>query len=191
MENKFFTFIRPYLSFIDNGDLYRKPFSWLYIVFAGLNLLLPLYILYMAISNHIFSGPFKIVLVFFLAWLIIAFASWISFQLWWDRKDKIASSSSAEDEFIATPVFCHLIQTMGEWIGTWVAIVGFGVALLMTLFLGKEASMFASQMGFSFIGTGFVSIIIMPIYGFLIIVGSRFIAEQAKALAAIANNTKK
>ncbi len=191
MENKFFTFIKPYLSFIDNGDLYRKPFSWLYIVFAVLNLLLPVYILYMAISNGIFNGQFKFILVFLLAWIIIAFASWVSFQLWWDRKSKINETSVAEDDFVATPVFSHLIQTMGEWIGTWVAIVGFGLALIMTIFLGEEGSFFAKSMGLNFIGTGFMSIIIMPIYGFLIIVGSRFLSEQFRALAAIANNTKK
>jgi hypothetical protein len=43
MENKFFTFIKPYLSFIDNGHLYRKPFSWLYTLKAVVNLILPIY----------------------------------------------------------------------------------------------------------------------------------------------------
>jgi hypothetical protein len=38
---------------------------------------------------------------------------------------------------------------------------------------------------------GFLSIILMPIYGFLIIVATRFLAEQFRALVSIANNTKK
>jgi hypothetical protein len=39
--------------------------------------------------------------------------------------------------------------------------------------------------------TGFLFIILMPIYGFLIIVATRFLAEQFRALSSIANNTRK
>ena len=34
MDNKFFTFIKPYLSYIDSGQFFRQPFSWLYMVMA-------------------------------------------------------------------------------------------------------------------------------------------------------------
>jgi hypothetical protein len=42
MKSKFFTFIQPYLSYIDSGDFFRKPFGWLYMIFAVGNLLTPL-----------------------------------------------------------------------------------------------------------------------------------------------------
>jgi len=191
MDNKFFTFIKPYLSYIDNGHLYRKPFSWLYSIFAILNLVLPLYVLYMAVENRIFDAPGKFVIVFLLLLIIIAFACWISFQLWWDRKAKILGTSVEDDQFVATPIFSHLIQTMGEWLGTWIGIVGFGTALLTTIVLGDDGYYLSRQMGFSFLETGWLAIVIMPVYGFLIIVVSRFLAEQFRALASIANNTRK
>ena len=191
MDNKFLTFIKPYLSFIDNGHLYRKPFSWLYAILAIINLILPLYVFYMAIDNEIFYRPAKFIIVFLLVWIIMAFASWVSFQLWWDRKSKIIDTSIEGDEFVATPVFSHLIQTIGEWLGTWIGIVGFGTALLTTIILGDEGYYLSRQIGFSFLETGWLFIILMPIYGFLIIVTTRFLAEQLRALASIANNTKK
>lgn len=191
MENKFFTFIKPYLSFIDNGHLYRRPFSWLYTLLAVVNLILPIYIFYQAADNRIFDAPAKFIIVFLLVWIIIAFASWISFQLWWDRKSKVITTFSEGDEFVATPVFSHLIQTIGEWLGTWIGIVGFSVALLTTLILGNEGDYLSRQLGLGFMKTGFLFIILMPIYGFLIIVATRFLAEQFRALSSIANNTRK
>ena len=191
MDNKFFTFIKPYLSFIDNGQLYRKPFSWLYILLAIINLILPIFIFYQAVVNKIFDAQAKFIIVFLLTWIIIAFASWVSFQLWWDRKSKVISTAVESDEFVATPVFSHFIQTLGEWLGTWIGIVGFGTALLTTIILGGEGNSLTAQLGLDFMGTGFLSIVLMPIFGFLIIVAARFLAEQFRALASIANNTKK
>jgi hypothetical protein len=191
MDNKFFTFIKPYLSFIDNGDLYRKPFSWLYALLAIINLIVPIYVFYQAVDNHIFDASAKFVIVFLLVWVIIAFAGWLSFQLWWDRKSKVISTSNVGDEFVATPVLSHLIQTIGEWLGTWIGIVGFSVALLTTLILGDEGYYLSRQLGLGFMKTGFLFIILMPVYGFLIIVATRFLAEQFRALSSIANNTRK
>ncbi|MEX1190919.1 MAG: hypothetical protein WEA99_03030 [Brumimicrobium sp.] len=191
MDSKFFSFIKPYLSFIDSGNMYRKPFSWLYTLLAILNLLFPIFILYEAIDGRIFESPAKIVVVFILLWIVIAFAGWLSFQLWWDRKSKVLASSTSDDEFSATPVFSHFIQTYGEWFGTWLGIVGFTFALLSTIFLGNEGGYMARNLGLGFVNTSVAGIFLMPIFGFLIIVVSRFVAEQFRALTAIANNTKK
>ena len=191
MENKFFHFIKPYLSFIDDGHLYRRPFNWLYTLMAVVNLILPLYILYTAISNDIFKTPAKFVIVFILLWLVIAFASWVGFQIWWDRKSKVISTTAEGDDFIATPVFSHFIQTFGEWAGTWIGIVGFFFALLSTIFLGDEGIYLSRQIGLIMMQSGFIFIFLMPIYGFLVIVASRFLAEMFRALSSIANNTRK
>lgn len=190
MNNKFLTFIKPYLSYIDNGHLYRKPFSWLYAILAIINLIFPIIVLYQAIDNNIFKAEGKFIVVFLLVWLVIAFAGWLSFQLWWDRRSKVNTSSAQGDEFVATPVFSHLTQTIGEWLGTWIGIVGFSVALFTTIFLGDEGSFLIRQLGIGFMETGVFFIVLMPIYGFLIIVVTRFLAEQFRALASIANNTR-
>ena len=191
MKDRFFDFIKPYLNYIDEGKIYREPFNWLYLVMAVLNLIFPLYVFYLAIDNNIFDAGAKYVIVFLLIWIVILIAGWIGFQIWWDRRTKVSAISTNQDDFQATPVFSHFIQTSGEWIGTWIAIVGFGTALITTLFLGDEARFFTQATGIGFLGTGFLSIILMPVYGFLIIIASRFLAEQFRAIAAIANNTKR
>lgn len=191
MESKFFTFIKPYLAYIDGGHFFRKPFSWLYMVMAILSLLFPLAVLYRAVDIGILDMQGKIVLVFILFWIILAFAGWVGFQQWWDRRTKVGVSSFEGDDFTATPSFSHFIQTFGEWFGTWLGLVGCGYALLSTIFLGGSNGYLSMQLGIPYLSTGVVSIITMPIYGFLIVVFSRFISEQIRALAAIANNTKK
>ncbi|MGC9375488.1 MAG: hypothetical protein ACP5DQ_10675 [Bacteroidales bacterium] len=192
MDNKFFTFIKPYLSYIDNGHFFRKPFSWLYSLMAIINLIVPFYILYQAAdNNNIFLTDPIIVVVFLLNWIIIAIVSWISFQLWWDRKSKVISTSIEGDDFVAIPVIAHLIQTIGEWLGTWIGIVGFWVALITRIFLWDEVPYYFRQLDLEFMGKGFLSVILMPICGFLIIVTTRFFAELYRVLASIANNTRK
>jgi len=191
MNSIFFNFINPYLSFIDSGKIYRQPFSLLYAVLAALNILFPLYVFYLAVDNSIFDAGAKFIIVFLLSWLIIAFAGWVGFQIWWYRKSNVSQITTNNDGFVATPVFSHFIQAAGEWLGTWIAIVGFGIALLTTFILGDEARFFIRATGLGFLGTGFLSIFLMPIYGFLVIVGSRCLAELFRAIAAIANNTRR
>lgn len=187
----FFNFSKPYLSYIDSGKIFRDPFRWLYMILGALNLIFPIYVLYLAIDNNIFDAGASYIFAFIFIWVIVAFAGWIAFQIWWDRKDQAAMKANEKDEFIATPVFSHFVQTCGEAMGTWIAIVGFGTALITTIFLGDEAAYFARSTGIGFVGTGFLSIFLMPVYGFLVIVGSRFLAELFRAVATIANNTKK
>jgi hypothetical protein len=192
MENKFLTFIKPYLLYIDKGHFFRIPFSWLYALMAIWNLLIPVYVFYEASKRQILDGqtPAKLVIAFLLLWILIAFASWVSFQLWWDRKSKINNSSVVGDEFIATPALSHYIQTLGEWIGTWIGLVGLGAALLTIIIFSNDEYNIGRLIGFNSVFSGWMAIFTAPILGFLIIVFSRFLAEQIKALSVIANNTR-
>jgi hypothetical protein len=47
---KITTLIKPYLSIIDNGSLFRKPISWLYVTLAAASILASFYLIYTAIS---------------------------------------------------------------------------------------------------------------------------------------------
>ena len=191
MDSKIFTFIAPYLAAIDNGKFFRKPFSWLYFLIAIINLLLPFYLLYQAIDNNIFSASAKVVFGFILAWLFIGIVCWIGFQIWWDRKNKINLYSSTGDDFIVTPTFSHFIQTLGEWIGTLIGLIGFVFGILSIIALNDVGYYLSRQLGVGFINMGILSIILAPVCGFLVIILTRFLAEQIRALVAIANNTKK
>ena len=124
-------------------------------------------------------------------WIVLSYASWFSFQIWWDRKSKVYSTSSEGDDFIAIPVFSHFIQTLGEWIGSWLVIVGFLISLTTILFFSKEMKILSSLADIPIIENQIIFLITVPIIGFLIIVITRFIAEQSLALSSIANNIRK
>lgn len=49
MKRKFFSFIRPSLTLLDNGKFFRKPFGWLYAVIAIFSLLTPFLLAYSTI----------------------------------------------------------------------------------------------------------------------------------------------
>lgn len=96
--------------------------------------------------------------------------------------------TESDADFLVTPVLAHLLQTSGESAGSWMAIVGVGAGVVTTIFMRDGG--FGSMLPIPFLDGGFMSVLIMPVIGFLTIVASRFVAEQARALAAIANNTK-
>jgi hypothetical protein len=191
MDNKFFTFIKPYLNFIDTGKIFRNPISWLYYAGAAVSILTPLYVMYLAIDNKIFSAPAKFIIAFILIWFLLCVASWIIFQIWWDRKDKVLASTSENDKFVAIPVFAHFVQTLGEVYGSLIAILGFGFSLISLVLLGSDAAVLANQIGLGFINPGVAGLIISPITGFIMLVVARVISELIRALADIANNTAK
>jgi len=191
-NNKPTGFISPYLNCIDNGSFFRKIFTWLYIAIGIVNLLVPLFTLYQVVDNKILKlldGKYLFILVF--VWFIIFIAGILSFMLWWNRKNEINRIFIQDKEFVATPVLSHFIQTLGEWAGTWIAIVGFFIAIILTLGFGDEAESISESIGTDFLGTGILSIIRLPLAGFFIIVISRFLAEQFRAIMAIASNTAK
>lgn len=192
-DNKFFTFFDPVLKYIDTGKFFREPFRWLYIVMAGLNLLFPIALLVMAIKNEIFRyGGGRFIAAFILIWIVFAFVSWLGFQIWWNRHEKVHSATAAHDEFVAIPVFSHFIQTFGEWMGMFIGIGGALFSLVAAIFLGGDTPMLHMMGMGSFFGSGsLINIVLYPVYGFLIVVMARVMAESFRALAAIANNTKK
>lgn len=191
-RNKFTSFAAPYFRTIDSGSLYRRPFVWLYMFFAVLNLLC-----IVAALLAMFKGGFSGVLI----GLFSIAGFWVGFQLWWDRKDKVNSFVTPGSDFVALPVFSHFIQTAGEWFGTLMAIVGTGASLVMALFgssagygdMGIGGMGMMNPMDMFMMGMGsapVVGIILSPVLGFLIIIISRAVAEQIRALVAVANNTK-
>lgn len=188
-NNLFISFIRPFLATIDSGAFFRKVFSWIYVIIAILNILLPVYVLFKAIDEGIFSEEGKAVFTFLILWLAFALLCWFGFQLWWNRREKVIQSSYSGAEFAATPVLAHFIQTIGEWYGIIVGVLGFLSGLLSLLFgyedrYGRnDFPMLLGDLGWSLIFLG-------PVIGFFIVFLFRFLSEAIKVLAVIANNTK-
>jgi len=185
MKEKFLNCIEPFLSYIDNGKLFRKPFSWLYMAFAVGCGIFPFYLLYAAIDGGIFDLGAKYIFAFLILWVFILAAAWVGVQIWWNRKDKVLETSQEGSDFPATPVIAHLIQTSGECLGAFIAIIGVGFSLVVPIF---DAGMLKEILP---LGGGLEGVILFPIFGFLAIISARFTAEMCRVLVSIANNTKK
>ncbi|MEQ3125819.1 hypothetical protein AAAZ59_05480 [Alistipes putredinis] len=177
------------LKYIDTGKFFREPFRWLYAILAILNLLFPIVLLVRAIESDLFRlGRGGVITVFIFIWIVVVFISWIGFQIWWNRRKKIYSVITAHDDFVAIPVFSNFIQTFGEWLGMLIGIGNPMLILIVAVFLKGDTSMLRLPL----VGSGaLINIVLHPIYGFMIVVVTRVIAETFRALAAIANNTKK
>jgi hypothetical protein len=184
-RNPFFVFSKPYTDFIGKG----KIFSFVYFVMAAINLLIPFAVIYTTVDSGVFKyiGA-KFIFAIILSWLVIAFAGWIGFQIWWIRRIKVIDTVSSE--FIATTSFSEILQTSGEWLGTLIGIIGAGVGLIALIFLGDEANSLFQFIGLNFMNFGAMVIIIGPIIGFFIIILFRFFAEQLRLFASLVNNTK-
>ncbi len=190
MENKFFNFIKPFLNFIDRGELYRRPFNVIYIIFAILNLLFPLFMFYTAVDNRVFNLPVKYVFAFIFIFISICASCWLGFQIWWNRKETLKELIVEGDEFVAIPTLTYFLQTIGEWMGTWIGVTGCLMTIISLIFLGEDAEQFFGMLGIPrFVASGLM-ILVMPIIGFFIIVLFRLLSEFTRALASIANNTK-
>ena len=72
---------------------------------------------------------------------------------------------------------------IGEWLGIYIGVIGTLCSLIIALFAANELQYIMP------VSTGIF--FLMPIYGFLIVVFARLLAELYRALAVIANNTKK
>ena len=125
----------------------------------------------------------KLILAFILLFIILCAGAWGSYLLWMNRKNKLKEAIQEENEFIAIPVVSHLTQTMGEWLGLYIGVIGTLCSVVIAIFAANEIKyILPIPSGMFFL---------MPIYGFLIVVFARLLAELYRALAVIANNTKK
>ena len=74
----------------------------------------------------------------------------------------------------------------------YVGVGGFVLSLVAALFLGDSSGMMGRALGVgNLVGGSIWSCLLFPIYGFLIVVVARVFAELYRALASIANNTRK
>ena len=183
-DSPFFTLAKPYLDFIGKGAM----FSIVYYLMAIVSILIPIVVIVIAIINRsIFSyvGA-KGIVWFILTWFFIAAAGWIGFQLWWNRRKQVMDVK--ESEFIAIPIIADIVRTFGEWVGTLLAVIGFGAGLFGLIILGDELNVMLGMIGMSRFGAALV--IAGPVAGFFIILFARLIAEAMKIFVSIANSCK-
>lgn len=185
IKNVFLNFIDPYLGVIDKGSFFKTPIYWFYIILGGFFLLLPFVILIAAIKYSDYLNG-KMIFGLVVLFLIFLFAGWIVFQILWNRKDNLTIKEYSNSIF-AIPIVAHLVKTLGEVLGTFVAIVGFGLALIISLFFNDNSYFLGNEIPIK----GFSGVIAFPIIGFLIVLLTSYLSETIKVLAEIAINTSK
>ena len=181
-NSPFFTFAKPYFDFIGKGTM----FHIVYFSMAAVSILIPIGLIIFAVEMELFSiGP-RGVVWFILTWLCAAFACWIGFQLWWNRKSQITDVK--DSEFVVIPTVADIVSTFGEWIGTLVAIIGFSAGLFGVIILGDYLNLVLNYIGAGQFGA--LIIIIGPVAGFFIIILSKAIAEAIRIIVSIANSCR-
>ena len=187
-KGKFFTYSKPFTDAIDDGSLFTKVSKLLYQVIGGLLLATPLYLAYEGLDNNIFSGEFKYVLLALVFFAAFTVSCWISFQIFFNRKDQLDTLDNTKG-YLASSIVSNLTRTTGECISVFWAIVGLTTSLVGILFEGSDTLL--GSIGMSGTGTAIADIIFFPLTAFFILVFSRFVSEAIIALADIARNTKR
>jgi hypothetical protein len=154
-EGKFFTSIRPYLSFVDSSRFFTLPFSWLYILFAIVFLISP-FVLLPNIIDYIsaiveakaalleagiaasdfadYLPPGSIIPGAVLTWIAALVAAWLGFQIWLNRKE--TSNATKLTPTVIIGAFEHLIYTAIEASATYLGVAGFFTGLFAVLLQG-------------------------------------------------------
>jgi hypothetical protein len=191
---KFLSAVVPLLNSIDSGVFYRTGFKLLYAITALICLLVPIVLMISGIANSIFEMPFGSVFVVFLVWLILTFALWLGFQVWWNRMRKIDSLLEDRDDFLALPLVADYVKTSGEVSG--VVLVGAGVPIFVLLGIAtifdETLIYILSMLDINFTGIWLIiASLVLVVLAFVYMLFAKFIAEMIMALGSIANNTKK
>lgn len=179
--------LNPVMNFLNSGDVFKKPVSCIYLLFALSCAISPIYFLYVVIDSSFFEyAPAKDGFGFFLIFLVVILVGVFGLRYWLERSVNSYDTSGTDEEYVGTPVFTNFIQNIGEWTGSVFATAGAVIALIGHVLGGDVLFGFASA------GESAVSAMITCIItGFTIILISRVFAELIRSLTSIASNTKK
>ena len=166
------------LNYIDCGNIFRKPFKWLYWVIGvliALGILATIVDMFDYFEYSSAGGKVGLVLV-----MILMLASAVFSVFYWLRRAKdVEKVVDVNARFVAIPVVAHIIRSLGEFCGICLAIFGTAIFIIGTLFSMKH-----------FESNGIVGIIVCPIAGYFTLLLSRFMSESIAVVTSIANDTR-
>ena len=114
--------------------------------------------------------------------LTIILASFFVFRVYWSRAKDFLSSSQGNDFFII-PSIAHLVRTGGE------AFFAFAATTPIAFIFGQLDVLFRDIYFPVDIEVVILGVVIGPLVGYFVMIGTKFVAESLSALAAVANNT--
>ena len=169
-------YLEQLLKFFDSGNVFCKPFKWLYWI---ISVLVPFGCI--ASIVKIFD-TFKYldgvgILMSILMIIVLLAVGFFGFLYWFRRADDVEASVDTKARFVAMPAVSHLVRTLGEFAGIVGASAGTFIALLVNIQIASNGY-----------GENWAMVIIVPIVSYIVIVISRFISECINATASIAND---
>ncbi|MFI3331739.1 MAG: hypothetical protein R3Y38_08055 [Rikenellaceae bacterium] len=179
--------LNPVMNFLNNGDVFKQPISFIYLLFALASALSPFYLLYEIIDSGFFRHANAAAFFgFFFIFIVLLITAIFSFRYWLERSSNIQDISDSKSEYVGTPVLTSLIQHIGEWAGVTLATAGTLIVIIGT-FTAPEILYYLDLPSGALVG----AILSCIITGFVIILVTRVLAELIRALTSIANNTQK
>jgi len=157
--------ISPFLNFLDNNVLFRKPVSCLA---AIISLLIPVSVLIMFVQFGIFkSNDVGLVFACIFILAVLIFAGFFGALIWWYRR---IVRDEGPDWYKNIRRF---IQTAGEWLGTFTAISVFGIVIVLMIFMSENYEAITGLIPFPVPSLNIAAAIAGPIGGFLIIIATK------------------
>ena len=161
-------FVKSFLCFLDNNVLFKKPLSCL---FALISLLIPLAALVWVIQSEIFSlvaGSAEVIFSGLLILVVLVGAGIFGFLIWWHRR-------IVRDESGYYNNFKCFIRTLSEWLGVLIAIIGCAVTIILLLLFRDFFYLLSAVLPQRFLAANFLTVIIGPVTGFLIIIVTKIL----------------
>lgn len=180
------------MAVIDSGSFFREPMRWLYVV---IGILMSLGCL-IGIWQLIDTGVFKYQALYaILATLVMLAVSVFAVLFWINRSKHLKDKVQVNDDIVAIPVVAHFTQSIGECVGIIMCTVVALMAFLVPLLAGDMGGyMFRELIPIDVSGpllTAIFGALFCVIWGYLIILVAHFWAETMRAIASIANNTRR
>lgn len=174
----FLSSFSPLINWLKSGNIFKQPVALFYVL-IGIGALLAPFVTLIQLSDIFSYGSASMIVALIFIFLIMLVGGFFGIRYWIERSSDLSQITSADDQFVATPVISHLIQCWGEFFGTYVMTVGSLSFLVLLMFNVPQ------------IPAAFSDVVSCVIGGFMMILVSRVIAELISAICAIANNTKK
>lgn len=176
--SSFFNMLDPLLKYIDDGQLFRQPFKWL---FYAIGILLAggcFYAIYNMFDKVEYMTGKHVFFIILMSLILIAVAIFCVVY-WFNRAGEIEYELGIGN-LQAMPAVALLIRYLGECSGCVIAGAGCLGSLFVFLFFGDDS--------FGIFDDAWKGIFMCPILGYVEILLSRFLAEMCVALANISND---
>lgn len=186
---------------LDRGGFFRHPMQWLYavvaVLYTAVAVLGPLVMLVatvMAATNAYnakqYPGSVQLLSGGSLLALAILNAAALGAYLLWARMADLKHLSMGR-KFVVGPLMAHVVRTWGEVTGITTGLFGFlSFLAVWPLGQGLASLPWGGQFLAHYLMPGWTTGLFAPVSGFLIVLGSRWLADGIEVLFSIANDVR-